>query len=191
MTPLHRIIQCDGRRYSIKLEAVFWDALAELATQRKERLNRLIARLAGERLGEDNLTARLRVYCLTETQRRAGQRELPAGMPGVLAALDGSPSGCAVIDARRMITFLNPAFARWYGQGAQRLVGESLGRHFRLQARRPSEELWHALSRGQAKDERVRLVHIGPGRVLSSPARLASLPGPKRRAPVTLVWLTG
>lgn len=67
-----RILQLDGKRYSLRLEREFWSALEAIARRRKLRLNRLVADIASRRPAESNLSSMLRVYCLGEVERAAG-----------------------------------------------------------------------------------------------------------------------
>ncbi|MCB9949322.1 MAG: ribbon-helix-helix domain-containing protein, partial [Rhodospirillaceae bacterium] len=71
-----RIIQADKRRFSLKLEPVFWDALEEIAAARGIRLNRLVAQVAGEAGASSNLASQLRRFCLTEVQRESAEARL-------------------------------------------------------------------------------------------------------------------
>jgi len=59
-----RILQLDGKRYSLRLEHEFWAALEAIASRRKLRLNRLVAEIASRRSGDTNLSSLLRVFCL-------------------------------------------------------------------------------------------------------------------------------
>lgn len=67
-----RVLQLDGKRYSLRLECEFWSALEAIARRRKLRLNRLVAGIASSRPPESNLSSMLRVYCLGEVERAAG-----------------------------------------------------------------------------------------------------------------------
>lgn len=67
-----RVLQLDGKRYSLRLECAFWSALEAIARRRKLRLNRLVADIASGRPAESNLSSILRVYCLGEVERAAG-----------------------------------------------------------------------------------------------------------------------
>src|SRR6185312_4149587 len=71
-----RILQVDGKRYSLRLEHEFWAALEAIAVRRKLRLNRLVAEIASRRCGETNLSSLLRVFCLGEMERATAGRSL-------------------------------------------------------------------------------------------------------------------
>lgn len=71
-----RILQRDGKRYSLRLEHEFWAALETIASRRKLRLNRLVADIASHRAGEGNLSSLLRVFCLGEIERASAGRPL-------------------------------------------------------------------------------------------------------------------
>ena len=83
--PRQRILQADGRRYSLKLEEPFWEALDLAARERGLKLGRLVAQLAAELPGSGNLASQLRLFCLAEGQRRlhvaSGRPPRPALRP--------------------------------------------------------------------------------------------------------------
>jgi predicted DNA-binding ribbon-helix-helix protein len=62
-----RSVDIAGHRTSISLEEPFWDALAAIAGQRQISMNKLIAEIDKERVG--NLSSALRVFVLREAQK--------------------------------------------------------------------------------------------------------------------------
>src|ERR1700741_4426321 len=66
----HRILQYEGRRYSLKLDTIMWEILEELVERSDLRLNELVARVA-EDVGDDaGVTGALRLDCLKEIRQR-------------------------------------------------------------------------------------------------------------------------
>jgi predicted DNA-binding ribbon-helix-helix protein len=62
-TIVKRSIRIDGHHTSISLEAAFWNSLREIAHQRNESINQLVARIDQERKFA-NLSSVLRVFVL-------------------------------------------------------------------------------------------------------------------------------
>ncbi|MBX7198192.1 MAG: ribbon-helix-helix domain-containing protein [Rhodospirillaceae bacterium] len=62
-----RSVDIDGHRTSVSIEAPFWDALREIAAQKKLSVNQLIAEIDKDRAG--NLSSAIRVYVLRALQR--------------------------------------------------------------------------------------------------------------------------
>jgi predicted DNA-binding ribbon-helix-helix protein len=58
----HRIVQFEGRRYSVKLEPIWWERLEDLSQQQGLRLNQLLGQVARGSTEEANLTAEIRSY---------------------------------------------------------------------------------------------------------------------------------
>ena len=63
-----RSVEIDGHRTSVSIEAPFWDALREIAEQRRQSINQLIAAIDKDRSG--NLSSAIRVYVLRAMQSR-------------------------------------------------------------------------------------------------------------------------
>ena len=186
----HKIVQIDGRRYSIKLERCFWEALREIAEERQIRLNHLIGVIASQRRGEENLTSQLRVFCLRESRQRLTETSYFATKTSLLTVVMGSPAACLALSASQRIVATNPAFANWFGPSSRGLIGESVLRHFRLKGRRPFQEIWDGYLAGVGLAvEPVRLVNISPGRVLSANALLAPVIVAGRTGLMGLIWL--
>jgi predicted DNA-binding ribbon-helix-helix protein len=183
-----RILQFDGRRYSLRLEPDFWTALEAIAERRKQRLNRLVAEIAMQRAAGANLSSALRVFCLAEIQRGALSRPLPADRTSLLALAESAPLPCLVFCGDQKILTLNHAFARWVGVPRERLLGEPVLRHFLFPTIRSLAEMWAGFPRDAALPQVVPLISIEPGRLLTTNAKLTPVPGARGR-PLWLVWL--
>ena len=64
---IKRSIRIASHSTSISLEPEFWDALKRLAQEDSVSLNRLVAKIDAERIG--NLSSALRVYVLKRLQK--------------------------------------------------------------------------------------------------------------------------
>lgn len=182
-----RILQVDGRRYSLRLEQPFWDALEASAARRRTRLNRLVAQLAA-RLGGGNLASALRVHCLRELQRQVQSRALAADRTSLLALAASAPAPCLVLGHDQRIAAANGAFGAWLGRPSDEIVGDSVLQHFRFRGIHPFEELWRGLGRQWLLPEASRIINIEPGRVLAANATLVPVLMSRER-PSCLVWV--
>ena len=66
-----RSVDIAGHRTSVSLEEPFWEALAEIAAQRRISLNQLIADIDRDRAG--NLSSEIRVFVLREVRARTAK----------------------------------------------------------------------------------------------------------------------
>lgn len=175
-----RIVQADGRRYSLKLEPSFWAALTDAAERRGVRLGRLVADLAAA-LPPDggNLASHLRVFCLAEAERavaaaeEAGRRsQLAGGATDVDTLVEQCPAPCLVLAVDRRILRANDGFSRWYGPAAANLAGKSFDHFFKLRTTQSLDALLRSFAAGDAAFAKAHLLYVVPGRVVAAPARL-------------------
>ena len=73
MKPVKRSFNIAGHRTSISLEAPFWEALRDLATQDKISMAALVARIDTER-GPTNLSSAVRVHILNHYRTPSEKR---------------------------------------------------------------------------------------------------------------------
>ena len=73
MKPVKRSFNIAGHRTSISLEAPFWEALRDLATQDKISMAALVARIDTER-GPTNLSSAVRIYILNRYRTPSEKR---------------------------------------------------------------------------------------------------------------------
>lgn len=71
--PVKRSFSIRGHRTSISLEAIFWDALHEIAAARAQPLVRLVAAI-DEARGDAGLSGAVRVYILEHYRRTTAVR---------------------------------------------------------------------------------------------------------------------
>lgn len=164
-----RILQLDGKRYSLRLEHEFWAALETIAARRKLRLNRLVAEIAAQRSVDANLTSILRVFCLGEMERSAGGRSLALDGASITELVEGAPAAGLLLDAEQVVLAANEAFQHWSGIKRALLLRQKLARHFRFQGGASNfDGLWARPMR----EEHTRIVVITPGRVLAAEVNL-------------------
>jgi predicted DNA-binding ribbon-helix-helix protein len=168
----HRIIQHDGRRYSLKLDDVSWRALEAVARVDKLRLNQLVARVAAQN-GDSNLTAALRQLCLERALRRTAEleRELAAlsrlgrGMP-VSAVVESMPTPCFVMSHRHEVLRVNAHALSWIGLEEAALVGQNIQRFLQILAAQSLDSIIAEFGQGAVKLFPARIVCPKPGRLL-------------------------
>jgi predicted DNA-binding ribbon-helix-helix protein len=188
---VQRILQLDGRRYSISLEPIFWRVLGELAEATGIRLNVLVANVARTEAadGGGNLTSRLRVYCAEELRSKLLGAALAMVPANVIAIAEVSPAPCFVISAEQEIIAANESFGNWFGAEIRTVVGQPLSRYFRLNTRPSFAEIWAEFQEGRLATQAARLVSIAPGRVRAANVVLQPLPVVEPLRFCCLSWL--
>jgi predicted DNA-binding ribbon-helix-helix protein len=185
----HRIVQADGKRFSIKLESGFWRGLQEASADRQVRLNHLVAAVAAQAPPTMNLASRLRVFCLATLRARLTSATYVATRSSLMAVIESAPSPCLMLSASQVTVAVNSSFRGWFGTGVEQVIGRPVLRDFRFKARRSFEEIWGEFAQGRTADEGARMINFAPGRVLAANVTLApvALAGKARFA--CLVWL--
>lgn len=180
-----RILQLDGKRYSLRLEHEFWAALEAIASRRKFRLNRLVAEIASHRSGESNLSSVLRVFCLAEMERTTAGRAPALDSASITALIEAAPAPGLLLDADQFVLAANDAFLHWSGVKRALFLRQKLAVHFRLQSASSFDGLWSRAVR----EEETRITGITPGRVLAADARLVPVLSARGRR-FCVVWVT-
>ena len=105
-----KIIQRDGVRSAVKLEAIFWSQLKDFAREDKVSLSELIYRI-WDREPTRNRTALLRCYCLDRWRKNASILQMHPARFDMLALIAACPTPVVVITPERKIAAFNPAFS--------------------------------------------------------------------------------
>ena len=171
--PKPRVVQHRGRRYSIRLEAIFWTFLDYLAARHGLRLGRYIAGLAATYRG-NNLSSYLRVVCMLEAERRLAERVLEPGRDSLLALVRDCPSPGVVLSRSRTILGYNTAFARWLGPGPRVLAGSALTDVLQVRTAASLNEVWADMIAGAQGTAKAHVLRISPG--LASAAQATIVP---------------
>lgn len=164
-----RLVQRGGRRYSIRLEQVFWRSLEEAASELGVRLNELVAQIAEAQGGPDNLASRLRMFCLSHLRDELVGARIATGGTDVTKVVLASPAPCFVVSPRRLVTHANPAFEALFGGRAHELIGQPLEKSFRLNFGTAMSAFWSDLSKPDCPPLAGRLSFMLPGRVFVAP----------------------
>jgi predicted DNA-binding ribbon-helix-helix protein len=188
---VQRILQVKGRRYSIRLEPIFWRVLEELAAAESIRLNALVRRIAdAEALSPSgNLTSRLRVFCARELRQRLLGAMLPATHKNVFSIADVSPAPCLVMSARQEILAANGPFGAWFGAEGRSIIGHPVARHFRFRSSPAFDEVWAEFGEGRVSPQPARIISIVPGRVRATNAIIQPIPFEAQAGFICFVWL--
>lgn len=191
-SPKPRIVQHRGRRYSIRLEPVFWQALDALAEQKRVRLGRFIAGQA-ETYSGPNFASYLRVICMLDGQQSLARASLGPARSSLVDLVAGCPSPGLVLSRQRTIIAHNESLEHWLGPAHKPLSGTELTEVMQIRTRRPLNEIWDDMLGGTLARADVKVLHVEPGRVVAAGARLLAMhatgQGPDEDAFYAVMWL--
>ena len=188
-TPKPRIVQYRNRRYSIRLEPVFWRSLESLAGQRQMRLGQFIAELADGYNG-NNFASHLRVLCMVEGERALADASLGPTRENVLDLVAGCPSPGLVLSRYRTIVAHNASFLDWLGTPEQALAGTELTSVIQVRTRRPLNDVWTGLLAGDMPVADANVLNVAPGRVIAATARLLAHRSGREEDFYAVMWLS-
>jgi len=187
--PQPRIVQYRNRRYSIRLEPVFWRTLAFLAERRGLRLGRFIGELAEDYDGP-NFASHLRVVCMAETERARAEASLRPSRVNVVDLILSCPSPGLVLSRYRTVLAFNPSFAQWIGAGNEPATGADLTSVIQVRPRRPLNEVWLDMIAGKVSSVDANVVHVAPGRATAASGRLIALIPQQNDEFYAVMWLS-
>jgi predicted DNA-binding ribbon-helix-helix protein len=175
----HRILQCDGRRYSLKLEPAYWTSLEAAAKQRNLRLAQLIRDLAAQLPQGSSLSARIRQFCLEETQSAAlhlkdelASHALVGDAYDLAAIVAACPIPCLVVSHAGRIDQANRAFGRWRKADPEQFLGKRLDQYFQLRLPLPLASMAAQAITGGARHSPAKIAFIAPGRIIVAQATI-------------------
>ena len=175
----HRILQYEGRRYSLKLDPIIWEILEELAERSGLRLNELVAHVA-QNVGDDaGVTGALRLYCLREMRQRVQDMDAKIGAltlttRGVPAALftQACPAPCFLISQHQVILDVNEAAQKWMLTDRSTLLGKNIEHYLQIKSVPPLSGVLQQFAEGQPQVVAARVLHVRPGRLVMARANL-------------------
>jgi len=188
-TPKPRIVQYRGRRYSIRLEPVFWQSLDALAERQGMRLGRFVAAHAETYRGA-NFASYLRVVCMLDADRSLARATLRPSHGSFLDLVAGCPSPGLVLSRHRTVIAFNEALENWLGPAHKPLAGAELTAVMQVRTRRPLNDIWESLLEGAQARADISVLHVEPGRVVASGGRLLALREPEADTFYAVLWLT-
>ena len=106
-----RVLQRGGFRAAIKLEAIFWSQLDELAHDGNTTTSKLVFELLDQAGAAKNKTAVLRCYCLDRARVKSAANIIQSTAFDLLGIVAACPVPVAVITAALKIAAYNPSFS--------------------------------------------------------------------------------
>jgi predicted DNA-binding ribbon-helix-helix protein len=188
-SPKPRIVQHRGRRYSIRLEPVFWQSLDALAEREHMRLGRYIAEQA-ETYNGPNFASFLRVICMLDAEQSIARARLRPSHNSLVDLVGGCASPGLVLSRQRTIVAYNESLERWLGPAHTPLDGAELTAVMQVRTRRPLNEMWDDMLGGTLARADINVLHVEPGRVVAAGARLLAMHAPEEDAFYAVMWLT-
>jgi predicted DNA-binding ribbon-helix-helix protein len=188
-TPKPRIVQYRNRRYSIRLEPVFWQALEGLAERQGLRLGRFIAELS-ERYDGNNFASHLRVICMVETERALARASLSPTHENIVDVVLACASPGLVLSRYRTILAHNESFLDWLGAPDTSLEGSDLTSVIQVRTRRPLNDVWLDMIAGNLAHAEANVLYVEPGRVIAAAAKLLALHPPEGESFYAVMWLS-
>jgi predicted DNA-binding ribbon-helix-helix protein len=107
--PVFRVVEAGKIRRGIRLEAIYWQVLREIAAARQKKIGALVGSILAEAPPSVNATAFLRAYCLRWMRDLlAAEREItnPAGVSKLVMASPG-PAFALGLD-KRLVAYNQP-----------------------------------------------------------------------------------
>ncbi|MDX1485893.1 MAG: ribbon-helix-helix domain-containing protein [Alphaproteobacteria bacterium] len=171
----HRVLQVEGRRYSVRLEEAYWRVLARIARDRNMRMAEIIDEVAAEAEGEASLASALRLRCIAALEEELGRaitarggRDAAGGRYGASLEnlIDANPAPSLLLSHDGKILLANAAFQKWSGVQAEALLGQPYDWFFQLRMSLGLEEAVARLAEGKDGFLPARISYIAPGRVV-------------------------
>lgn len=187
-TPKPRVVQHNKKRYSIRLEPVFWRALEHLAEHRKMRLGKFIGQLEDIYQGQ-NFSSFLRVFCMVEAEKALADSLLRPEQDTIEPLLEASPSPAALLADDMTIVSCNDAFYDWLGEEKLYLEGSSVTKYFQIRTKGNLQEAWRTLMDDSASRLEARILRVVPGRVTTAHARIVRTHGIRKDAAFAVIWI--
>lgn len=189
--PRPRIVQYRNRRYSIRLEPVFWQVLDQLARREGVRLGRYIADLADRSSGA-NFSSYLRVKCMLEAEQALARAELGVGGrdgAGIVELVETAFTPGLLLSRYRTIVLCNEAFLNWMEDTSRPPHGADLTSLLQVRTRGSLNALWLDMVAGSVSGFEASVLRVDPGRVLTARARVVAMPMAGDRDFRAVMWL--
>lgn len=127
-----RVVEDGGVRRGIRLEAIYWRVLREIAELRQKKIGALVGAILAEAPEEANTTAFLRVYCLRwALDMLAAEREItdPSGVGNLVRA---SPAPAFALGLDKRLIAYNQSFLTYIQARFSYGEAEPVNRDLRL-----------------------------------------------------------
>jgi predicted DNA-binding ribbon-helix-helix protein len=182
LSPLHRVLQTGGRRFSLKLEQGFWKTLEEEAKREGLVLPRFIQKISNDLPIDSSLTGFLRLYCLETLRARNQPLEGEQGVPVAKVLSDqrsrlisyflSCPSAGLLLGPTQKVISVNPSFEKWSRVRSESIVGNPIDWHFQIRLPKPVSAVMVLFATGETQVISARVSYIAPGRIVVANAKV-------------------
>lgn len=187
-TPKPRIVQYRNRRYSVRLEPIYWQTLEVLAERQRMRLGRFVAELAESYEGP-NFSSFLRVFCMLEGEQALARETLGPTHHGLLDVVTHCPNPGLILSRYRTVIAYNRAFGEWLGPANVAVIGAELTSLVQVRTRRSLNDVWQDLISGREARADAKLLYVAPGRVNAAQATVLALRSQVYQEFYAVMWL--
>ncbi|WP_120496432.1 ribbon-helix-helix domain-containing protein [Kiloniella sp. EL199] len=186
--PKARIVQYNKKRYSIRLEPVFWRALEMVASDHDLKVGKFIGKLETIYQGP-NFSSFLRVFCMISAERHIASAEADTNKDTLLSIINASPSPAALIAQDMTIIASNNAFYNWIGEDKYALEGSSINKLFQLRTKGLLQDNLKELLTAQTTHIDARVIRMIPGKVITAQARMVRASLFKQKKQNIVIWI--
>ncbi|WP_193371552.1 ribbon-helix-helix domain-containing protein [Pelagibius marinus] len=187
--PKPRIVQYRNKRYSVRLEPIYWQTLEVLADRERIRLGRFVAELA-ENYEGPNFSSYLRVFCMLEGEQALARETLGPTHHGLLDVVTNCPNPGLILSRYRTVIAYNSAFGEWLGPADVAVVGAELTTLVQVRTRRSLTDVWQDLVDGREPKADAKLLYVAPGRVNAAQATILALRSQAYQEFYAVMWLS-
>lgn len=187
--PKPRIVQYRNRRYSVRLEPIYWQTLEVLAERQRLRLGRFVAELADSYDGP-NFSSFLRVFCMLEGEQALARETLGPTHHGLLDVVTNCPNPGLILSRYRTVIAYNRAFGEWLGPANVAVIGAELTTLVQVRTRRSLNDVWQDLISGREPRADAKLLYVAPGRVNAAQATVLALRSQAHQEFYAVMWLS-
>ncbi len=187
--PKPRIVQYRNKRYSVRLEPIYWQTLEILADRNRLRLGRFVAELA-ERYEGPNFSSYLRVFCMLEGEQALARETLGPTHHGLLDVVTNCPNPGLILSRYRTVIAYNNTFGEWLGPTDVAVIGAELTNLVQVRTRRSLTEVWQDLVGGREAKAEAKLLYVAPGRVNAAQATILALRSQTYQEFYAVMWLS-
>ncbi|HEY9549038.1 MAG TPA: ribbon-helix-helix domain-containing protein [Kiloniellaceae bacterium] len=188
-TPRPRIVQYRNKRYSVRLEPIYWQTLEILADRQRKRLGRFVAELADSYDGP-NFSSFLRVFCMLEGEQALARETLGPTHHGLLDVVTNCPNPGLILSRYRTVIAYNSAFGEWLGPANVAVIGAELTTLVQVRTRRSLNDVWQDLVSGREPRADAKLLYVAPGRVSAAQAMILALRSQIHQEFYAVMWLS-
>ena len=188
-TPRPRIVQYRNKRYSVRLEPIYWQTLEVLADRRRMRLGRFVAELA-ENYEGPNFSSYLRVFCMLEGEQALARETLGPTHHGLLDVVINCPNPGLILSRYRTVIAYNTSFGDWLGPADIAVIGAELTTLIQVRTRRSLNDVWQDLISGREPKADAKLLYVAPGRVNAAQATILALRSQTYQEFYAVMWLS-